>query len=51
MHSRGNMYQKAEFCEFYKEIIKHAFRMIAEDKTKYLLRKDSLAQMQYEYQI
>ncbi len=51
MHSRGNMYQKAEFCEFYKEIIKHAFRMIAEDKTKYLLRKDSLANMQYEYQI
>ncbi len=49
MHARGNMYQKAEFCEFYKEIIKYAFKMIAEDKVKYLLRKESIEQMQYEY--
>lgn len=49
MHARGNMYKKAEFCEFYKEIIKHAFRMIAEDKVKYLLREGSLEQMQMEY--
>ncbi|RJQ15041.1 MAG: peptide-modifying radical SAM enzyme CbpB [Nitrospiraceae bacterium] len=50
MHARGNMYQKAAFCEFYKEIIKQAFRMIAEDKVQYLLRKDSLSQMAMEYQ-
>jgi len=50
MHARGNMYKKAEFCDFYKEIIRHAFKLIAEDKVEYLLRKDSLAHMQYEYQ-
>lgn len=49
MHARGNMYRKAAFCEFYKEVIKHAFKMIAEDKVKYLLREGSLEQMQMEY--
>ena len=50
MHARGNMYNKAAFCDFYKETIRHAFKMIAEDKVKYLLREGSLGQMQYEYQ-
>lgn len=50
LYARGNMYQPAVFCEFYKEIIKYAFKLIAEDKAKYLLRKGSLEQMQYEYQ-
>jgi uncharacterized protein len=50
LYSRGDMYKKAEFCEFYKEIIKHAFKMIAEDNVKYLLRRDSMNQMAYEYQ-
>jgi len=49
LHARGNMYQKAEFCEFYKEIIKYAFKLIAEDKVKYLLREDALKQLKYEY--
>ncbi len=49
MHARGNMYRKAEFCEFYKEMIKYAFKVIAEDKVSYLLREGSLQQMQYEY--
>jgi uncharacterized protein len=50
MHARGNINKKAVFCDFYKEIIVHAFKMIAEDKVKYLLRDDSLDQMVYEYQ-
>ena len=50
MHARGNINKKAVFCDFYKEIIVHAFNMIAEDKVKYLLRDDSLDQMVYEYQ-
>ena len=49
LHARGNMYQKAEFCEFYKEIIKYAFKLIAEDKVKYLLREDAIEQLKYEY--
>lgn len=50
MYARGNINKKAVFCEFYKEIIVHAFKMIAEDKVKYLLRSDSMDQMVYEYQ-
>jgi uncharacterized protein len=49
MHARGNMYQKTAFCGFYKETIKYAFKMIAEDKVKYLLREGSLEHMEDEY--
>ncbi|HAK88636.1 MAG: peptide-modifying radical SAM enzyme CbpB [Nitrospirae bacterium GWC2_46_6] len=49
MYARGNMYRKAEFCEFYKEMIKYAFKVISEDKVPYILRDGSLKQMQYEY--
>jgi|Deesub1362A_J573_1020465.scaffolds.fasta_scaffold01110_9 uncharacterized protein len=49
MYGRGNMYRKAEFCEFYKEIIKYAFKCLAEGKIKYLLRKDAMDQMVFEY--
>ncbi len=51
MYARGKFNKKAVFCDFYKEMIKHAFKMIAQDNVKYLLRKDSLANMKYEYQI
>lgn len=49
LHARGNMYQPAMFCEFYKEVIRYAFKLIAEDKVKYLLREDALKQLKYEY--
>ena len=49
-HARGDMYKKAVFCDFYKEVIQYAFKMIAEDNVKYLLRDDALEQMEYEYQ-
>jgi uncharacterized protein len=49
-YGRGDIYGKAEFCEFYKEMIKYAFKLLAEGKLEYLLRKDSLSQMIYEYQ-
>jgi len=49
MYARGNMNRKAVFCDFYKEIIRHAFKMIAEDNVKYLLRKDAMNQMMMEY--
>jgi uncharacterized protein len=50
MYSRGDINKKAVFCEFYKEVIVYAFKMIAEDNVKYLLRDDALDQMVYEYQ-
>jgi len=49
MYAMGNMYKKAVFCESYKEIIRYAFKCIAEKKVNYLLRKDSMNQMVIEY--
>ncbi len=49
-YARGNLYGKAEFCDFYKEIIRYALKLIAEDKVKYLLRKDSMGQLRYVYE-
>lgn len=51
LRARGDMYQKAVFCDFYKEIIDYAFRLISEGKEKYLLRKESLDYLQYEYKL
>lgn len=49
LYSLGEMYQPAVFCEFYKEIIRYAFKLIAEDKVKYLLREESLKGLKYVY--
>lgn len=51
LHALGNMYQKSIFCNFYKKIIGHAFRLIAEDKIKYLLRDKLSKDFDYEYNL
>ncbi len=51
LHALGDMHKKAVFCEFYKEIINCAFKLIAEGKEKYLLRKDGFANLNYQYKI
>ena len=51
LHALGNMYQKSVFCDFYKEIIRYAFKLIAEDKVKYVLRGGSLKNLKYEYNL
>jgi uncharacterized protein len=51
LHAFGNMHKKAVFCEFYKKIINYAFRLIAEGKEKYLLRKEGFANLNYQYKI
>lgn len=51
LKAMGNMYQKAVFCEFYKQIIEYAFKLISEGKEKYLLRKEALEYLRYEYTI
>lgn len=51
LEARGGMYQKAVFCEFYKAIINHAFKLIAQGKEKYCLRKDALEELDYQYQL
>lgn len=51
LHSLGNMHQKSAFCEFYKEIIKYAFRIISEGKEKVCLRTEGLKDLRYQYNI
>ncbi len=51
LHSLGNMYQKSVFCNFYKEVIQYAFKMIAEDKVKYLLRDESSGMLKFAYNL
>lgn len=51
LHSNGNMYQKSVFCNFYKEMIEYALKLIAEDKVKYLLRNESSMNLKYAYNL
>ncbi|MCG2714076.1 MAG: peptide-modifying radical SAM enzyme CbpB [Candidatus Omnitrophica bacterium] len=51
LHSRGTMYQKSIFCDFYKQVIQYAFKMIAQGKLKYLLRDEPLKDLKYEYKL
>jgi uncharacterized protein len=51
LKSLGNIFQKAVFCEFYKEIISYAFKLIAQGKEKYCLRKDAINALQYQYRL
>lgn len=51
LHARGNMYQKALFCDFYKEVINYAFKIIAKDKVRYVLRDEPLKNLTYEYNL
>ena len=39
------------YCQFYKDIINFAFRLIAQDKTKYLFRKEALRDIKFEYNL
>ena len=45
----NGMHQASVFCRFYKEIIKYAFKLIAEGKEKYCLRKEGFNNLEYEY--
>lgn len=51
LYSLGNMHRASIFCEFYKEIIKYAFRIIAEGREKYCFREDGLNNLEYEYRL
>lgn len=51
LHALGDMHQKSAFCEFYKEIIKYAFRIISEGKENICLRTEGLKDLRYVYNI
>jgi len=46
-----NINTKSPYCEFYKEIIRYAFKLIAENRVKYLFRKDAFEDIKYEYRL
>ncbi len=45
-----NLYEISPYCEFYKELIKYAFRLIAENRAKYVLREEALKDKNLEYE-
>lgn len=49
LHGLGNMYKKSVFCQFYKEIINYAFKLISEGKEKYCFRGEGLNNLEYVY--
>ena len=49
LYSFGNMRNKAIFCEFYKGIIRHAFKLIAQGREKYCFRPEGLSNLKYAY--
>ena len=51
LYSLGDMYEPSVFCEFYKKIIGHAFKLISEGKEKYCLRQGGLEGLEYEYRL
>ena len=51
LHSLGDMYKPSVFCEFYKKIIRYAFKLISEGKQNYCLRREGLNNLEYEYRL
>jgi uncharacterized protein len=51
LHALGKMHQKSVFCEFYKKIIEHAFRVIAKRKEGLSLRTEGLKNLKYQYSL
>ncbi len=47
----NNLNVPSPYCEFYKEIIRFAFQLIAEGKIKYLFRKNALGGITFEYNL
>lgn len=51
LEAQGGMFQKGIFCEFYKAVIKSAFKLIAAGKEKYCFRKEGWDNLVYNYQL
>ena len=49
LYALGDINQRSVFCEYYKEIIKYAFKTIADRKEKYCLREEGIKNLEYVY--
>lgn len=47
----NGMYKKSVFCEFYKKVANHAFKLIAKGQEKYCFRGGGLNNLEYEYRL
>jgi uncharacterized protein len=43
--TEGNMFSKSYYCDFYKKIAEHAFKVIYRDDVEYVIRKSSLREI------
>lgn len=48
---QGTFYNPSPYCEFYEELIRFAFKIIAEDKVRYFLKEDALDSLGYKYRM
>lgn len=51
LHALGRFHKKSVFCEFYKAIVRHAFKLLAEGKEKYILRRELMDNLRYDYKV
>ncbi|MBI4335612.1 MAG: peptide-modifying radical SAM enzyme CbpB [Candidatus Omnitrophica bacterium] len=49
LHSLGGMRKPSVFCEFYKEVITHAFKLISKGQERYCLRREAMDNLEYAY--
>ena len=51
LHAHGDMFKPSVFCEFYKAVIAHAFKLIMRGEEGYCFRKDAFDNLKYEYKL
>jgi uncharacterized protein len=43
--TEGSMYAKSYYCDFYKKVAEHAFKVIFRDEVEFVIRKTALSEM------
>lgn len=46
-----DMYKISPYCDFFKELIRYAFKLVVTDKVKYLFHRDAVKNLKYEYKL
>lgn len=49
--TQGNMFHPPTYCKFYEKLAKYAFRLVAENRIKYLFRDKALENLEYVYNL
>jgi uncharacterized protein len=51
LEALGGMHRPSVFCNFYKEVINYAFKLIAKGEEGYCFREGSLDNLEYRYRL